>query len=123
MSWLKLTLAENSLRMAKATCVKDKESNPCSMNVAEVLICERSCPETGTRRSTRRAAMRSPREDGREANELPEVTLASVAEEANGSTNCPTGGRMAESELAAWRFGAAVATGAGSTQKRCRSKG
>src|ERR1019366_278791 len=109
--------------MAKATCVKDKESNPCSMNVAEVLICERSRPETGKRRSTRLAAMRSPREDGREANELPEVTLASGAEAANGSTNRSTERRVAEVELAAWRLCITVATGAGSTQNCCRSKG
>src|SRR5450756_1640733 len=105
--------------MAKATCVKDNESNPCSMNVAEVLICERSRPETGTSRSSTREAMRSLREAG----ELPKATLSIGTEEANGSTNGSTGGRAAEAELAAWRLCAAGATGAGSTQNRSRSKG
>ena len=67
-------MTENSLRIANATCVKDKESKPCSMNVAEVLICERSCPETGTSKSIKREAMRSLRED----NEFPGLTLSGV---------------------------------------------
>src|ERR1700690_397349 len=63
MSWVKVTLTENSLRMAKATWVRDRESKPCSMNVEEVLICERSSPHTGTSRSRRREARRSLREE------------------------------------------------------------
>ena len=108
--------------MAKATCVKESESNPCSMKVAEVLICERSRPETGTSRSSTREAMRSCREDGM-VGELPEATLSVGAEEATGSTNRSTVERVAETEFASGRLCAAATIAAGSTQKRCRSKG
>src|ERR1035438_949849 len=116
MSWLKLTLVANSLRIAKAICVRDKESNPCSMNVAEVLICERSRPETGSSSSSTREAMRSLRDAG----EFCEVSVAIEIEEVDELIALPT---VTEPNSGGGRLGTAVAGGAGSIQKRCRSKG